>query len=147
MKKLNVIIIGLIIIAAGCGTSRESALRESKPLFSIIYSESGGFTGQTVKWRLNSNGLVEKIETFPTGRDSVYESSVVDSSEIYGLRKKLDESKFMDMNYDYAGNITYSIILMDGKTKSATWGAREESSAPDNAKEIINQIRAYIKKN
>lgn len=147
MKKLGLFISIITLFAAGCSSSRESALRDSKPLFRLVYSESGGFTGQSVKWRLNSNGLIEKIESFPTGSDSVYETSIVDSSEIYSLRKKLEDSKFLDMKYNYVGNITYSITLINGKTQSAMWGAREESAAPAKAKEAINQIRAYIRKN
>ncbi len=149
MKTFKIFaLIYLIFLAAGCGTSNNvEALKGNKPLFSIVYSENGGFTGMEVKWKLNSNGLIEKTESFPSGKDSTYKAVAVDSAEIYSLKKKLDDINFLEMEYDYAGNITYSLSLMQNKKKhTIRWSAREEGAAPKADKEVLNDIRSYIQK-
>ena len=143
-----------VALLIGCGSCKmdvenehQSLNKEAKslPIFKIVLSSGGGFTGLSNGYSLFSNGNVEKWRQLSAVKDSVVWISQVDSSKIYNFKNDLETSGITNKTYNGTGNIT-TRLKYETKDSTYNWswkGAGDESDVPLEIKPLFENIKKF----
>jgi len=127
----------LILLTTSCVVTKTQKELTNKFL-RITFGKSGGFTGATNEYLLNSKGEVYKIKNVDT-----LKINQINKKEIQDISSFIKSSSFKNINLKETGNITYFIEVKALKfNKKVTWG---ENSQASEIKELYKKLSSTLK--
>jgi hypothetical protein len=110
MKKILFVIFALFSF---------SGLMAKKPPFSLTFGSSGGFTGLTTTYKVNSDRTFSKEESLSHTKEQLPK---VKHKDIKQIRKLLADVNFSILNINKSGNINSFVTLSEnGKEYHTQW--------------------------
>ena len=137
-----VLVIGAILLMS-CKSNKDSANTTEDNSLALIFGNSGGFAGKTVKYMLSPKGKV-----FIEGTNGqMSEEKSIDKNLAAQFFDNFTAMGFNELSLDDPGNMTYFIIVQDGdRKKKLAWGGMNQE-VPAGLEVYYKNFMKLMKKN
>ena len=121
-------IVAIVVIAFGCKSQKSAEEAESVDDMVMIFGSSGGFAGQTLRYKLHEDGSIHK----GGGGESFTKVKGIDKDQATQFFSNFSNLGFDRVELNDPGNMTYFIIAKYGdRQKKLAWGGMNKDM-PDN---------------
>lgn len=117
------------------------------PVYSISFSEGGGFTGLKKGYTIHNDGNAEHWEHYPARDKTILWKKQTQSDKIAGFRMDLEQSDILKKRYKDAGNMT-TILTYQVADTTYLWswkGIGDNDNVPSELKQWFPRFRNYVR--
>jgi hypothetical protein len=115
----------------------------------IVFERSGGITGETITYRIDPAGVIEKL-TGPEGADQAIEAILVDPSLVEELLAGLEAAGFFELVTDATpvvprcDRIVYFLTVTNGPLTNSVSVVEAAENVPEAAQRSLELIQAFL---
>ncbi len=137
MKKISILPVVVLLLVSCSSTKKLKEFSENK----LIFGSGGGFTGQSIEYALDYDGIIEKTSNRTSETIQIDSVPPEKSKELY---KQFLAFNLDTLTYASPGNMSYFVgYKNDSIKKKIIWGGIGEP--PTEAKLIYNSLIQLLK--
>jgi hypothetical protein len=136
-------------VRLGTGAPQGRPVEDQPTKAWIVLQRTGGITGETVTYRIDPAGVVEKL-TGPEGADQALEALPVDPSAVALLIAELEAAGFFELHTEATptvpccDRIVYFLTVTNGPLVNSISIVEGGDNVPEAAQRVLELVQAFL---